>query len=415
MATGRLNIQTIDGKLNLTSAIGANIWDMVEIKDSIFSFYPKLTLMFNDRHGLFKEGYPLSLGMDVILQYMVQYGDKPETPEWKGTYFISDTLLDDIETGSSIAGRLSMFLYPTALKRDSWQSRSYPKDVVAAIQTMKTELTLKGTLGLVTPPTNTRLSWLRVGTVAETLQNWAKYCLSADAPLSPWLTFIDRDDNLFFAPLQTLIMRPAIFDLYQSPEDNNPQNQKPVYSNERVLSVIDEDSLGYSVLVDDMNARIIKRDITTGVTAFVPDMLSNHLIRTADEGKVGNMQIQTKDYPLPTNFTDMIYYGDVDPRDGGVEDHLGWVNGRLQESCLPYRKKLLTPYNKNLKAGVNINLFVDKNFGDGFSPEDSGKWIIISSVLYESVQTGKVAYIELEIGKSTLNIRNENTMKGQYK
>jgi hypothetical protein len=402
----------------------AGIYRRILFADSINSFFPYLEVYFVDKIGVFSEAthFVEGLEMDVTLEENTTESGEQAI---KNRYFWSENHQINNDIRGQIQGDLTFFMLSVHRKNDFAMSKSYQGTISSVVEEVISDWKSgSGKLEETTiEETGNSDYWYQDNkTRAHFLQLLAEQALSNNNPDSPFYTFINTQNEFYFATVEEMLQQPhvgkrvkksapnsdrkaGVFFIVNDPSDNwNPFGiQKydiiysgfPTHQRQYKLKVYSDEEDG-TVNVDDVE-------------------LKDKLTRKSDskssvKGKLG---VRKDDLDAYEDGSGHMHFGIVDEND---EDNLkGFQNHIYKDSVLSYRMNITVPFNYLVAAGKVLRLRIesnDENRAGGLSEEFSGEWLVISSRVLMG-NDGR-PWTWAQIAKSTITFNNNNNFFSDF-
>lgn len=354
----------------------------IVMKSDIFKFYPYGELFFTDSAGViidrlfFIEGLKLNfkIGNDDL--------------GWVGQdFYWSEDQINNVRIGNFVSGD-NLFIMKSYLDRKdykkskSWSSKKLSEVVTEIVKknygiTDTKKQFIKTTLG--------SDSWYQLNeSDSQFLMRHRELAYSQDAPYSPYLTFINSNEEFYFTTVESLF------------SEQQPVSKLKIEFSE--TSTMKQDTLkSYNIMFsgNPLNKPNYKRKqyhiSKDGSYSFTNDLIENHFVKF---GK--GTTLITKD--LQTNQTSIDLLG---IRESVLDEYRQNASRNFNhiDSLFPVRLECDILFNPKCVSGKLIDLTIGSSSDQKqISSELSGNWLILSDQHY--LDYDGIAITHLMLGKS---------------
>lgn len=362
-------------------------FDGIILSDSIYSFFPRLTINLPDTTGLYSEKFFFLEGM----KYNVKFGDE-DGGYLEPSFYWSEDRLSAWQGGITMAGHKAMEMVSAFDLLDAPKSKSYEDTISNVIKTIadefavdKSYITTTGNQGIWYQP------WIKNTKFIDSLLEVA---MGTNDEKSPFYSFFNLHNEFYFQNMAELMKGTPEGELNTLHREKDP-SQRIL---EEEIKNIEYSILGSMVNKDNYcnNYHSIKADGT--LVTVAKEKISDHVYN--GDGKLAILK------DLTNEVSDNIYIG---LEDGYSPDEIkGKINRFYVDSNLMFRLQLLTVFNRKFVSGKNVDIKIGsiEDAGKTFATEFSGNWLISQSTHhYDERQT---ANTELEIIRPFVKVNSDN-------
>lgn len=403
----RLEVKTKVKLLDYTEQ-SVEIFSTFQLSDSIFGFYPQLSVSVEDPSGAWVETILPIESLELEFKMLLDNSVSEEEVLWEGKYILDRFDLTEIGSKEKINGTDLISFQPFYRKKDLPSSEYYDSKLNTAVKDIiqdTFEEDIKSENVLVSDCSNEG-TWYRLGShLSFILKNWATRAYSSNYPDSPWVTYIDIFNKIHFVSLQELYEQKPIEEFYITKhlldEDGGRLAEGlDVYSTGVVFS-------GFLINRYAYNRETYYTE-KSGSNKKISSKLEDFYFKKIGSGDRDGKFILEKSN-IPEDTTGIAYFTDVEDKD--LDDIKGYNNYLNKESWVCYSMTIERKIVGEFKtcAGKTIELLVSSNdIDEEYSPEYSGKWLILSSTLLKN-RNGLPIQV-LEIAKPSLDLKLEHPL-----
>lgn len=385
---------------------------IVEIKDSIYDFFPSAEIIIDDAGGFVSDIMTIVEGLVFELSL---YNENIPLDILKNKYIWSEYQMRETKVGDHIAGRNIFVLISKQLLDNTTTSRAFAKMSTSEIATMiatmdfgitPTFIPASYPLGLIHETinisnTDDKTTWYQFGeNHSEFLDSLSNTAFSISAPYSPFYTFINCRGEFYFMHLEDLFLQPSVMKYVMC---NTSDDKK--------ADLIHNYNIQFDGVPDNMDNYSVKffsTDAYTGIPLSepLPNKLQDHISKMGGGNYLLKRDVALKK-PLGWDTENLGIYS-IDE----LPQMYGRQNSRFANSALAYHWEIDVQFNPNLACGKIIELDVPSSvILKGKTIEYCGKWLITDTTHW--MDSNHVPITHLGIVKSGIEMALTHPLKLQ--
>jgi len=344
------------------------------IKDSIFDFFPYMEFVMNSESDIFTERQIFIEGLKFKMKFKDDYENK-----LNHDFFWSKQTISNPTSGNTISGMIMNQLLSYYKFKDSVKSNSYLLDISNIVRS----IAIKYLKDLKVSNTNNLDNWYQSNMEDfQFIKLLSKYSQSLLFNKSPFLTFINLNNEFYFKTLSELFMSKEESVLTFG-QDKNPN--LALLNNSNILNY----SIEYMGVPD--NIQNYSKQIYGIDSNGIYKKQKRSMKDLKKIGKHLNLKSNNSSLKSVNN------YGIIDRNN----NFIGYSNNLLYDSCFSYRMSVqLSNSNLKLVSGKSVKTsFLGTEKGSSESRLFSDKWIILSS---SHVFTDKNSSTQLLLGRNNI-------------
>lgn len=363
--------------------------------DSIFSFFPIAELQLSDRIGVFVENLTAVEGLQLNVSLQEDESNKILT----NPFVISEYDFQAGSVGAGFSGTSIFELISLYHKLDFPKSFAFEDKIDNIVKRLLSPYEGIKT-GLISQTRGVDIWYQANEPNSLLIEKLSEVALNSNKETSPFYTFINLQNEFYFATLEDLLNQKPVntFTL----EDENVS-----FSLNKILEY-DLTFMGYAYKKADYKKKFYYTNSegkTINKTADIKDFM-------VKQGKNGKLAIRKNDINYnQTSFEDLGFMG-ATTDDNNLK---GVVASYYKNSAISYRMSIVVNYadiNMDISAGKTIALKFD---GTAFPIKAySGNWLVLQSDVYYDYEAPRGVYAKLLLGRSSLNIDSTHILNHEF-